>query len=227
MKQLLIIIFLSLILLPLASAQVQTLGTFKENSCVELKQICSNCTYVNLTRVSNPDSTISLTGQFSMTKTNTNYNYTYCNTNSSGQYIVDWVADPNAVITAGSYDFFITPSGQPQTTSRTDAISRSIYFFLIFGIITFIGAFWINKLPIKITFILVSSLLLLTTINLLDVSLQDEVINPSIANFFNSFSTISFILFRFIWTLLISMWIIVAVMSIMERKKSKRGENGY
>lgn len=108
-----------------ASAQSQTLGTFLKDGCVELKQTCGNCTYVNLSRVSAPDSTILLSGQKAMTKTDTVYNYTFCSTSQIGEYIVDWKADPNGITTAGNYDFFISLTGmQPSTAQGT------IYFFL-------------------------------------------------------------------------------------------------
>lgn len=111
----------------LSPAQEQTLGTFRQNSCIELKQTCGNCTYVNITRISAPDSTILLSGQNLMTKTDTIYNRTFCNTTQLGQYVIDWKADPDGTTTAGNYDLFVTITGLKPTTAQ-----GTIYFFLGF-----------------------------------------------------------------------------------------------
>ena len=119
--------------IPLATSEEQTLGTFKQNSCIELKQICSNCSYVNITRISAPDSTIVLSGQNPMTKVDTIYNRTFCNTSQLGQYLIDWKADPDSITTAGNYDLFVSITGQKPTTAQ-----GTIYFFLgILSIILF------------------------------------------------------------------------------------------
>ena len=55
-----ILIFISIVLISgsLTSSQIETLGTFKKNSCVPTLQICSNCTSTNITSISisGPDS---------------------------------------------------------------------------------------------------------------------------------------------------------------------------
>lgn len=108
-----------------ASAQEQTLGTFIKDSCIQLKQTCGNCTYVNISRVSAPDSSVLILGNFSMSRQDTTYNYTFCQTSQIGEYIVDWKADPDGITTAGNYNFFISLTGmQPSTAQGT------IYFFL-------------------------------------------------------------------------------------------------
>lgn len=122
-----------------ASAQEQqTLGTFLKDSCIQLKQTCGNCTYVNITRVSAPDSSVLISGNFSMTRQDTIYNLTFCSTTQVGEYIVDWKANPDGVTSAGNYNFFISLTGiRPSTAQGT------IYFFLgllsiaIFGLSLF------------------------------------------------------------------------------------------
>lgn len=122
----------------MASAEEQTLGTFLKDSCIQLKQTCGNCTYVNITRVSAPDSTVLISGNFSMTRQDTIYNLTFCSTTQVGEYIVDWKANPDGITSAGNYNFFISLTGiRPSTAQGT------IYFFLgvlsiaIFGLSLF------------------------------------------------------------------------------------------
>jgi len=103
----------------------QTLGTFRQDGCIELKQTCGNCTYVNITRVSAPDSSVLLSGQNIMTKSGTVYNRTFCSTSQLGEYIVDWQSDPNGITSAGNYNLFVTITGQKPTTAQ-----GTIYLFL-------------------------------------------------------------------------------------------------
>lgn len=105
-----------LLFLPLVTSQEQqTLGTFKQDSCVELKQTCSNCTSVNITRISAPNSSVSLSTPVVMTKLDTTYNYTFCKNRALGNYIVDWKANPDGTFTCstctGNYDYQITTTG--------------------------------------------------------------------------------------------------------------------
>lgn len=139
-----LLLFLMLLVLvagfiDIASAQEQqTLGTFLKDSCIQLKQTCGNCTYVNITRVSAPDSSILINGNFSMARQDTIYNLTFCQTSQVGEHIVDWKANPDGITTAGNYNFFISLTGiRPSTAQGT------IYFFLgllsiaIFGLSLF------------------------------------------------------------------------------------------
>lgn len=116
-------------IISLASAQEQTLkGNFELNSCVQLKQTCANCTYVSVTRVAYPNSSIDFSNYINMTKTASTYYHDYCNTSLVGTYIVDWEADPNGITTVGNYDFFVgEPSGD----------NIKIFIYLIFIILTF------------------------------------------------------------------------------------------
>lgn len=138
---------LFLLLFPLVSSQEQqTLGTFKQNTCVELKQTCSNCTQVNITRISAPNSTVLLSTQAVMTRTDTTYNYTFCRNNQLGKHIVDWKANPDGTFTCstctGNYDYQITTTG----------FDLPIAFqFLFIGIIFSVLALGIVKRDITIT----------------------------------------------------------------------------
>lgn len=108
MKSFIFIILLCSLLIPLTSAA--SLGTFQERSCINLIQTCSNCTYVNITAVYYPNSSIALSN-VAMTKLGTLYNYTYCKTTVSGKYIVTGVGDLDASPTVWDYYFDITPAG--------------------------------------------------------------------------------------------------------------------
>lgn len=128
-KRLIIFVMLVALVIPFVSAEQQTQGTFLQGSCVALRQTCGNCTYVNITKITAPDSSIILSGNNPMTKSDTSYNYTFCNTSQIGQYIVDWKANPDGITSANNYDFFITLTG----TSPSSA--QSIIYFVV-GIVS-------------------------------------------------------------------------------------------
>ena len=114
------ILLLSILLFSLGfvSATEQTLGTFKQNSCVNLIQICSNCTFNNISSVLYPTS-IQAIGQVVMTKIGTSYNYSFCKANQTGTYNVNGFGDLDGTNTIWSYTFDITPTGQVQNSTYT------------------------------------------------------------------------------------------------------------
>lgn len=109
MKQIMFLLTV-LFLVGLVSAEVSSLGNFKMAECVEVLQTCANCSYVNITSITHPDSTVSLTDTV-MTKSGFRYNYTYCDTNEIGQFTVAGVGDVDGIDTVFAYSFGVTPSG--------------------------------------------------------------------------------------------------------------------
>lgn len=116
-------------------AASSNLGTFKQATCIELFQTCDNCTYVNLTSVKYPDSTIEKF-DVAMTKDGVDYNYTFCTTTKLGDYLYNVCGDKDTVFTCENIDFTITPSGN-------DGDNLGFYIIIIgllYGI-AFIGFF--------------------------------------------------------------------------------------
>ncbi len=131
MKKLFIICALAFLLMPVVLA-TENLGTFKQNDCVELIQTCANCTYVNISSVSYPDSAVALY-ESQMTKNGTRYNYTdYCLTSKTGTYTVNGFGDPDATVTIWNFDFEITPTGITQGSIWNNPI---LLIFVTLGIV--------------------------------------------------------------------------------------------
>lgn len=142
-----ILIITILIILPMILA-VETLGTFQEGFCVDLKQVCDNCTYVNITKVTYPNSTDAIKGQISMSKNVSEYNYTFCFTDVTGTYIYTTCGDSDGVYTCASVDFEITPTGTVFDTSQAIFYSMFIICMFFVFILTLYGALripWKNK----------------------------------------------------------------------------------
>lgn len=145
-EKILLILMISVLLIGMidvASAQqetdiLQTLGKVVQNECAYLKQVCANCTYVNITRISAPNTQILLSTPIQMTKTDTTYNFTFCNTSQIGQYIVDWKADPNGIVDAKSYNFFVGLTNiEPSTSQGTIYMFLGLLSLVLFGLSLF------------------------------------------------------------------------------------------
>ena len=200
------IVFALCLSISMVSAEIQTLGTFKKGDCVELLQTCSNCTYVNISSVMFPNSSQAM-GLVTMTKSGTSYNYTFCNANVSGNYIVNGYGDVDAVVTIFAYDFEVNPQGIESTEQRSRALSISVYFMFGIAILLFMGFLFLNSSPpFKWTLFIISVVFFIIGLNLITINLTDEVVNPQLENFFDSFLAMSFYFYWFSAGILIIMW---------------------
>lgn len=111
---------------------IPTLGVFKVNTCVELKQTCANCSYVNLTTIIFPDSS-TVTINDVMTKSGSGFNYTFCNNTQLGNYIVNGIGDPQGVQTIFAYDYSITTTGNSYPYAIPLFIGLGAFILLIFA----------------------------------------------------------------------------------------------
>ncbi len=131
MKKILLTLFIGIFLIGLASAEQQSLEPIKQNDCVNLIQICSNCTYNNISTILYPNSTVALSN-LTMTKDDTYYyNDSFCKTSTLGTYIVNGYGDLDGIKTTWSYDFEVTPTGFTLETSES-------MLYIIILIVTFI-----------------------------------------------------------------------------------------
>lgn len=136
MKKLILLIVVGIFLINLVSAEQQSLGVFKQGECIQLKQTCDNCTYVNLTAVSNPNSLLVINDENEMTKVGNIYNYTFCNTTLLGEYIYTTCGDLDGTNFCGNVNFEITSSGRKSPTSGEGIIYiSSLIAMLLFSII--------------------------------------------------------------------------------------------
>jgi len=129
---LLFFFFLVITLLPFSSASFSLngdtsfLGKFKQNECVNLIQTCSNCSFVNISSVTYPDSLLA-SGQVEMVKQGLYYYYTFCNTDKQGTYLVNGYGDLDGTNEVFSYSFVINPVG---------GLENNTYIFLILIILS-------------------------------------------------------------------------------------------
>lgn len=133
-----LIISMIVLMIGIASASY---GTFKQNSCIQIK-IISNSSLVNISSISYPNSSTAISDS-PMTKIAKTFNYTFCNTTVLGNYIYDYYDNLGNIYVN---DFKITYNGEDITIQQS-------YFYiiaLIFLVLLLFGTvFIINKLPSK------------------------------------------------------------------------------
>jgi len=124
-----VIFFFSLV----SSADVETLGRFKQNTDVELTQICSNCSYVNISSINYPNRSV-ITSEVVMTKSGVTYNYTLDSTytDSIGRYIVCGYGDPDGTIDTWCYDFYINGTGREDPSGIVSALFIVSFLIVMF-----------------------------------------------------------------------------------------------
>jgi len=132
MKRYVLILLLALLILPVATAEVQTLKPAKQNSCINLPQEYANATWSNITVIQFPDQTI-IQINSPMTSLGGGYfNYTFCNTSQLGDYIVNGISDVDGIATSWVYDFPVNATGRPEP-------SGILIVFFVIGFLTIMG----------------------------------------------------------------------------------------
>lgn len=130
-KAIFIFLFILLLLvipqLPQIPAQeIQTLGAFKVEQCVSLKQTCTNCTYVNFSLTAPPSQNIILSDKAMILSPPNLWTFDFCNTTVNGEYIYDTYGDPDGTLAQASVNFFVNPIGKILTSAQ------ATLYFLVF-----------------------------------------------------------------------------------------------
>lgn len=121
-----------------------SLGTFFQDEKVNLIQICDNCSFVNISNIVYPDSSIELLN-IPMTKNGNIYNYTFTNTRQTGTYQYATCGDLNNIITCNNVNFEIKPLSRSYGKSifSIDLSSTTNIIIIIFlgltSLLLFIG----------------------------------------------------------------------------------------
>lgn len=176
MNKIILTIIVGMFLISLVGATQQTLGTFKQGSCMQLVQTCGNCTYNNVSFVYQTNNAILYNISEEMAKVGTFYNHTFCNTSLVGEYVVNGVGNPNGKITSWVYDFKVTPSGSIDIGSGGGlSFIGSTLVMLIIAITFFITAFNVKNIAAKVSFFSFSAINFIMVILFVVVSAQQNL----------------------------------------------------
>lgn len=225
-KIMLLILLIGLV--PLINAESYT---FKQNENVNFQFVCldttnnycSNTTQVLLTLTYSSNGTI-LIANSSMSANPTYFNHTL-KTNLTGKYYV-LIISPTYVNTSTEFTYNVNPAGVEATLQRTNATSRSIYFLFGIAIIFFIGAYFLQIAPpYRLSLFLIGAIFILICVNVIFVSLTDEIVNPKLESLFSTITVISFYMFWFVAALIFVLWIFTFFVTVFDKKKLKQEQS--
>lgn len=217
------------------------LGTFKRGECINLHQICDNCTYVNLTSITYPNSTILEVGEL-MTKRGVDYNYTFCNdTTVIGEFIYNTCGDQDGSEICENIKFSINAIGKETTDARSDAAGRGIY--VLFGIATlfFLGFLFTpsektlideegrikivgSNITMKWSFFLLSVFFIMLGVNITFISIYNDIGDTQIGAIFDKLAAISTYMYWFVFGLLIFIWVFAILATLADKQRMKQAK---
>lgn len=158
-NKLIIGLMLVMVLTSLASATQQSLGTFKQDSEIQLTQTCSSCSEINFTKVTYPDNTEAL-GNVQANKDGSVFTYPFNNTDQLGEYLVYGIGDVDGEDTVFAYSFKITPTGSDEIS-----VALVVILFLATLLFGFFSWFFHKDVFLHIIFLFASMIVLLYAIN--------------------------------------------------------------
>jgi len=197
------IIILSLIVISLIQPVTALLGTFKQNTDVDLIQTCNNCTYCNITSIKYPGGDNILTN-VAMTKDETYYNYTLNESYTSevGQYKYCFDCGNEVERATGCINFDVTLSGNitPEGVSYI-YLGVIILFFGISGMFLFLSV-KLDLIGFKIFFLLLSLVFLIGNVAITSIIATDSNltsgVNTTIGVLLYALGIIFFVIFAYI-----------------------------
>ena len=219
MNKILLVCIMFMFLISSTNA-LDNLGTFKQNECVEIKQTCSSCTYVNFS-VSYPNSTRILTNQELNEEGGGLWTYDFCNTSFNGRYEVTGEGDLRGVATSFSTYFIINPAGSISMTSGEGlGLIGSLLVIIVTGLFFFGLSFRTNQPVIKLGLVILSSLILFMSIFYSTIIIQQSL--SGFDNIIEGYSTFFFVL-KIVGSLALTSLMIFALLVAVRVYKIKRG----
>ena len=202
--------------LPLAVAQVQTLGTFAQDNAINLSQVCATCSYVNLQKVKFPDSSETFINS-NMTKQGQTFYYQFSDTSQLGQYIVTTCGDLAGVIQCSNYDFHVTSNGQSFSSSQPLALMpMAVLVFILFAIgFTFSKEKWKVKSFFYLSAVLATVILINSTLIMFSTSSSLQLMGQTAL-------ILGVVVFIFYIAYIFIFYTIEAFNKVKEAKKAKR-----
>jgi hypothetical protein len=122
-----------------------TSSSFKYNEEVTLYQMCSNCSYVNITSVTYPSSQVEIINE-EMTKNGNDYTYPFTNTSELGIYKYNVCGDKDGGYLCEVLTFEVTYTGKEMSVAQSLLSIGFLGLLILIFIINFVG---IGMLPAR------------------------------------------------------------------------------
>lgn len=220
MKKLLLFLMIGMFLISSVYA-LDDLGTYQKDQCVNIKQTCATCSYVNLT-IAYPNSTIILNNKEMSDQGAGTWTYDFCNTSLNGRYDVTGKGDLDGTDTSFATYFHVTPSGNinPSSGEGLTFLGSLIAMILVAGIFFFLSVSMREHPGARFAFIaltVVTSIIvvLYSSVALMETFWGFDKIISSYSTFLWVFLFTIFIIFIFV--------LIAIIIRAVDSLKIKRG----
>lgn len=114
----------------------ESMGTFKAGETITLIQTCENCTYINITSIRLPDSSIVISNQNMTMLSATEYSISFNQTSNLGTYRMSFISDEDGVSKTANTWFEITKNGRDKPSGLVLSLF-SILFLALAGYFIF------------------------------------------------------------------------------------------
>jgi hypothetical protein len=104
-----------------------SIGNIVNGKCINITQTCSNCTSINITSITFPNSTKAVSGVV-MDKSSSEFYYNFCKANVNGQYFINYNGDGGI-----TKNWFLVTTNGKDAPSGIVIISFVIMFLIISG----------------------------------------------------------------------------------------------
>lgn len=208
---------------------------FKQGSQIDIKRPCvNNGTYCSISSICNatviyPNSTLLINNK-QMQNQVSFHNYTLNSSLvSNGEYETIIICTDGTSNTFETFFFEVNPTGIRSTDQRQTATSRALYVIFGLAIIFFVGFLTFSNPPVKYSFMIISIIFGVASINLAFQTLRYEVVSNELLDVFDFLSAASFYFYWFAGGLLIIIWILTFFNTMNEsfskQKYDKFGAN--
>ncbi len=145
------------------------------------------------------------------------------NTAGNGEYTSRVSCVDGALNDTVTFTYEVNPTGIRPSDQKSSAINLSIGFMIVLGLIFLISFIFVKmKMPIKLSFLIISLVFFLISLNLILVNIQDAVVSPSLAGFFEGITVVSWIVYRGAAIAFITLWIITFIVTILQKKHESK-----
>lgn len=219
MKKIFITIFISLFLISLASAQsLDSLGTYKQGEKVRITQVCADASYVNISSVSYPNSSIASSNMEMASAGSGEFYFDFYNTSTFGRHDVRGISDGCDKTFATYFD--VTPSGTKVESALSIPFLLPIVLMIIVALFSFSLTAFFEKKEYRFVMFIFGGFFLVLSIVFGIISSRETLYGfPLLYSFISSFYRI------FLTSLVVGVFIMAVAVTffVIKRAFSSRG----
>lgn len=151
------------------------------------------------------------------------FNYSF-NSSVIGEHPTTIFCTEKGLNGTSTFDININSLGLESTDSRKDAANRGVYFLFGIGALFFVGFLFTEKWIFKWTFFCFALLFVLFGINVLSLTIYNDIGKTNIGAIFDQLAAASFMLVWFVLGIMLFMWVLATVASVADRTRMKQAE---